>query len=188
MTFRPLLDAVIQLDNAIDQLLSPRFRRVETPDGEGYVASKPSLYDEMAANPQRQREKMVSTHSHAKSSPPMSLEAVDWVLEVDRTIGSWGSLSELCTVAAWRPEDVDEILRRVELVNRWCRAAEDYLNSRATFPIRAACPECAAETVSRREGGETIRTPALQAASDLTACCLACSAQWQAEDLAKLLA
>lgn len=177
--------AVSRLERAIDQLISPRFMRIDIDDHDAYTAFKPSLYAEMVNTPTRQPEQSMG-RGVAKSMPPLRLESLDWLLEVDRTVNRWlpGSsnplkeLRRLGTVQSWRPQDTDEIVSRAKTVEGWVASAEQYLDNRSSFDIRGKCPECQATHVYRTDdNGDKVRSAALQANS-LAAECQKCHHQW----------
>lgn len=131
------------------------------------------------------------------SKSPCRTSCLDWLREVDATVGTWGpgggTMHTLRLLAgrSWRPQDcglLDDWSGRLAV---WSVEASTLLHDAVVVvPLRGiACPACGGRWAYRRRDGETVRTPALTV-SELGAECQLCSATWttdQFEFLAKLI-
>jgi hypothetical protein len=128
---------------------------------------------------------------------PCRLDALTWLIEVDRVVGSWepdakGTLERLHQLAGrgWRPQDCAIIDCYIGQLQRWCLSANELLAEAPKVFLEVACPRCQARFAYHRDnGGESIRTRALRV-SEEGAWCGACGAWWGPDRfhfLAKLL-
>ncbi|CAM4329950.1 hypothetical protein NONI108955_21150 [Nocardia ninae] len=184
--------AVARLADAIDQLASPRFLRVN----DTFTARRPSLWDEMAEHPMLQHDNGIRRRSVAKSVPPLRLDVLDWLRSVEQQVGQWcgGEVSQdavfgLGSPARWRPQDTAAIEAMATTVDGWVADAETLLNARRTFGIRGRCPEClVAQVFTRDDVGDRVRKDALQATDRPSCSCLACGQEWVGLDALHQLA
>ncbi|MEV2222687.1 hypothetical protein AB0E01_22745 [Nocardia vinacea] len=197
MRFR---QALAELERAVDQLASPRYMRVDLRDGDVYTARKPCLWTEMAEHPMLQREPGVGARkAAAKSAPPLRLEVVDWLRDVQRHVTLWVAgppsperLREWVAKSRWRPEDAARLEVIADMVGEWIGEAERLLDARRTFGIRGRCPKCGTAQVRvRNDEGDRVWRNVLQA-TDLPSCsCLRCGANWaglaQMQELSKVI-
>lgn len=129
--------------------------------------------------------------SHAKSQPPIWIDACQLLAEIDTQTRRWlpghsrwdtpGRLDMLAGIA-WRPQDTSRVTSMTATVLRWCEAITNMLEPQSVKTISAACPSCGRNSVFRRDSaGETVRQPALRIVGNQGCTCLACDAHWAPE-------
>nr|WP_296764064.1 hypothetical protein [Rhodococcus sp. (in: high G+C Gram-positive bacteria)] len=187
-----LPQALNDIRDAVYDLTHSGSMLIDLGDGDHQVAVRPSLYDEMIANPTRSIITGIGGSGSAHSRPPVRLDGIDWVSEVDRQAREWhpvgrstpDRLVRLCT-DGWRPQDVAELRKITRRIKGYINAAEAYLNDRHSFSVTATCPECGESAVER----DGVRSPALSVNAD-GATCAACHHYWPSalfEQLARLI-
>lgn len=110
--------------------------------------------------------------SHARSMPPVVLDAVDLCDQIDRTVRDWVSpINVTGTVGrlAWleetqfRPQDVPVLKARTADLTWWASRARELLDPPRRWTLPNPCPACGTAKVYRPDSaGETVRQPALQ--------------------------
>ena len=156
-----MLAAIADLRTAIDRLLTP------TPSYLNNTFNTiPGLYDQLVtslAGLQGSR-----NGSHARSLPPVWVDAVEQHQNIDMMIGIWtgipgrAGLRQLAR-EAWTPNRIRELRRKTSIVNAWADDIDQLLNHDHVRPLNAPCPACGTETVHVRDSaGEYVRTAALQ--------------------------
>lgn len=108
-----------------------------------------------------------------KSRPPLWLDALDLVNEIDTAVEIWqpaytgvpptvGRLHWFLQ-RKWRPQDVRQLEQATGIIKSWVEAIDQLLNPEPKWTLPSPCPACQTATVYRRDGsGEMVRQPALQ--------------------------
>ncbi len=187
----PLTIARRRLEDAVHAMCDPRPLRV----GDGY-RWRPALYLELRSGLTGQSARRRTLQQ--RSRPPLRVEVLDLVVEIDRAVSSWtpdekgSTVERLRSVAAraWRPQDVPLLERYREELLRWTVAATELLTPTPRVGLPMPCPRCGARRTYRRNGaGESVQSRALEVAE--SGCrCLACRAFWPPSEfhwLARLL-
>jgi hypothetical protein len=138
----------------------------------------------------------------AQSQPPMWLDAMDLLTEIDTHVRRWQPDTDTYqgppTVArltlidqrTWRPQDTPLLAGYANQLKAWTKRIQTLLTDQHVKHLPAACPACDKTTIYRRDSaGELVRQPALQITTH--GCeCQACHTTWGPEKflfLAKLL-
>lgn len=186
---------VAELDRVISDLTAPQSRTIYLDSGETTTVTKPSLWEEMGLNlTGPQKPPGSGGGGVSKSTPPLRLDAIDWLAEVDSQARKWlpgtsGTTVDLLNqlnLVKWTPLEVHKVRAIARKILSWIAAAESFLDNRATFEVKAACPACDQKHAYRtNELGERVKKTALQVSS--TECvCLACGYSWGAAYFALL--
>lgn len=170
-----------QLHDAVDKLCAPRPSIIQHR-----MRYAPSLYTAL-------RQDLAGTQgdhkSHAKSQPPIWIDACQLLDEIDTQARKWlpdhsirmDTPARLLIIAAkpWRPQDTDTVTTMTNTVLRWCDTITNLLDPQSVKTISAACPSCGRRTVFRKDSaGETVRQPALRITGNTGCQCQACKAHW----------
>ncbi|MGB3707618.1 DUF7341 domain-containing protein [Gordonia sp. (in: high G+C Gram-positive bacteria)] len=133
--------------------------------------------------------------SHARSMPPIVIDAVDLIKQIDSTVRGWatfdrpGRANHGDTIGLlyrledkpWRPQDVPQLTERTQDLVWWCGQARALLDPPRRWTLPSPCPECAVTTVYRKDSaGEVVRQPALQITDD-GCVCQHCREYWPPE-------
>jgi hypothetical protein len=132
-----------------------------------------------------------------RSVLPCRLDALTWLIEVDRVVGSWvpdgkTTVDRLHQLAGrgWRPQDCTVIECYTGRIERWVVVAAELLAETPRVFLETSCPRCEARHAYHRDsGGEVVRSRALKV-SETGCVCQACGAFWppdRFEWLARLL-
>ena len=134
--------------------------------------------------------------SHARSMPPVVLDAVDLSDQITRTVREWTTqligttTSRLASIEelAWRPQDVPWLQDRTAELTWWAARIRELLDPPRRWTLPAPCPQCDTTTVYRQDSaGETVRQPALQIGAH--GCeCQKCRTYWPPESFVVLAA
>jgi hypothetical protein len=169
--------AVNMLDQACQQLTGPRMEWIE-----GKLHTRPSRYQEIRDDIAGQQG--AQNRAHARSMPPIWIDAADWLKGVDKTIRGWiegeNTPHRLAVLVEhhWRPQDLDVITLHTKALLDWVSTADELINPTRRWTVAAACPECGVSTVYRRDNaGESVRTPALSLTAKRLEC-LSCRTYW----------
>lgn len=165
-----LIAAIRDLRTAIDRLIKPTDSYVNNT----YIRI-PGLYDQLVISLAGQQGS--GKGRHARSLPPVFVDAVEQHQNIDMMIGIWTGatgmrgLRELAR-QPWTPTQIREIRRKTSIVNAWADDIDKLLNHDHVRPLQAPCPQCGAETVHVRDSaGEIVRSSALQISAELGCTC-----------------
>ncbi len=172
-------------------------RLVEEQPGwlDGRCVLEGSLYDRLRGA--MDGSAPMARRSVSKSRPPLRLDVLTLVAEVDRVTAGWGigqgatpeRLRELAS-RQWTPDDADKLDAQAALIEKWSETAAELLGDAAVqVPLRLPCPACGQLWAYRRSGEERVRRFALLA-SEAGASCESCGCSWPVEKfdwLARLL-
>lgn len=127
---------------------------------------------------------------HARSLPPIHVDAVDLRMMIDMCVRSWaGGLLGLpgtetpdrlaaLTGHGWAPGDEVDLDVMTDQLARWCADIDRLLDPPHRWDLIAPCPACGTSTIYRQDNaGETVRQPALSIA-DGECVCLHCATVW----------
>lgn len=190
-----LPDAKRRFSDAIQALVGQTTTLIQRDDGTTTRAFGQPLYRQLRdyiAGAQG-----TGNGSHARSMPPVVIDAVDLCDQIDRTTRQWtGTLAYPDTIARltaledhkWTPQAVQELRDMTADLTWWASRARELLDPPRRWTIPAACPECETATVYRPDSaGETVRQPALQIG--MHGCsCLHCRTFWPPESFGILAA
>lgn len=136
--------------------------------------------------------------THSRSVPPVWMDALEWLHDVDRTVTAWvlrhrliacveegqnrpSTIEYLRSVqrAVWAPEDQQRVEQYERAVSAWVEDAEQMISGKSRYGLRdTPCPACGKRHVRRRnEDGRWGNTEALQVSME-QARCLACGHVW----------
>lgn len=144
----------------------------------------PSLYDALVSE---KAGAQGDTRTPAKSLPPLWLDAVLLVQEIDTQTRKWmpkpGTTPQrldMLTERSWRPQDTDEVRDMSRRVEGWCESIVNLLDPESRkFIEGASCPSCGKRIVYRKDSaGEQVRQPALKVVMSQGCTCQACGAFW----------
>lgn len=168
-------------DHAVDRLCQPQPRIIQ--HRMRYAASLyHQLQDDIAGT------QGIDHKSHAKSQPPIWIDATMLLTEIDHQTRTWTPrttaldtptrLNHL-TAQTWRPQDTDHLTTMTATIQRWCDQITNLLDPQSVKTITAPCPSCGRRTITRKDSaGETIRAPALTVIANQGCTCQACRAHW----------
>ena len=177
---------------------------------DGRCVLESSLYD-------RLRQAMTGSRAGGRavpgSRPPLRVDVLTWMAEVDRVTAGWGvsnrkytsdlpaswgarrmstpaRLRELAC-RQWAPEDADRLDAQADMLEKWTVTATELLgDAPPSIPLRLPCPvpACGQMWVYKHSSsGERVRRFALLV-SEAGAICGACGAKWEDLDwLARVL-
>ncbi len=171
------------LNLAVDKLCAPQPRIVQNR-----MRYAPSLYDSLRGD-------LAGTQgdhkSHAKSQPPIWVDACQLLSEIDLQARKWmpghngmGTCNRLGIIAGkqWRPQDTNEVNTISATILRWCDAISSMLDPQSVKTISAACPSCGRTSIFKKDSaGETVRQPALRIVGGQGCTCGGCNAHWAPE-------
>mgnify|MGYP007086242251 FL=1 len=180
MTDGNIQAAKSNLDQAVDRLCAPRPAIFQHR-----MRYAPSLYDAL-------RQDLAGTQgdhkSHAKSQPPIWIDACQLLSEIDGQTRKWspghagmGTCGRLAVIAgkSWRPQDTDHVNLITSTVLRWCDAITGMLEPQSVKTISAPCPSCGRNSVFGKDSaGDVVRRPALRIVGTQGCTCAACDAHW----------
>lgn len=139
-----------------------------------------------------------SNGSHARSMPPLVIDAVDLTTDIETTLGVWIThlhlpaeatplhILEALQDTTWRPQDIPAITTLTRHIDRWTHTTRTLLDPPRRWTIPAPCPACQTATVYRKDsGGDTVRQPALQVTAD-GCTCQNCKTSWSPQLYAHL--
>lgn len=150
----------------------------------------PSIYDEVYDSLGGMEEGVVG-QGEARSVPPLWMDALKWLSEIDfetralvrRHIGESTdapatALLRRVATATWRPQDHKKVANYAFQVNQWIKSGERLLAGGSKFGLRnTACPDCGVKHVRHRTAEGWGNTEALQVSVE-GAHCLACNRRW----------
>lgn len=134
-----------------------------------------------------------------RSTPPLWLDAEQWIDDVDREVRTWhhdgtgpdhATVNRLHALAelGWRPQDAQWLKDATRFLWSWVAKADNLLDgdTKHTWSLVAACPACGTATRRVRDSaGDWVRQAALQV--DSTGCvCAECETRWSPEHFALL--
>lgn len=126
---------------------------------------------------------------HARSLPPIHVDAVDLRMMIDMCVRSWvGGVGlagtetpdRLAGLAGhgWAPGDEVDLDVMTDQLAHWCADIDRLLDPPHRWDLIAPCPACGTSTIYRQDNaGETVRQPALSIA-DGECVCLHCQTVW----------
>ena len=131
-----------------------------------------------------------SNGSHARSMPPVVLDAIRLRTDIDSRVRDWWprphalpTSDRLHALADhhWRPQDVPDITAITTTINSWTTKARTLIDPPRRWTLPTPCPACGQATIHRPDStGEHVRQPALQISA--TGCeCMACHTVWTPE-------
>lgn len=180
-----------QLSNAISALIDEKPHSFEDEDGKHRIEWVHSLLTQLQEAVTASRDGMNT--GVAKSKPPLWLDAVDLLHEIDRNVRTWApgpdTLHKLRHIDGlkWRPQDVPLLEQWAQDIHNWCERIKLLLSEESVKTVAAACPECDEKTVYRWRAGERIRQPALQITTK-GCTCRNCHTTWAPEHFELLAA
>jgi hypothetical protein len=154
---------------------------------EGAVLVAPSLYEQLVEAVPGQ---FLGRSGLAHSQPPLWVDAVDLLAEIDTNVRVWypdvsvGTVRRLRLLAryGWRPQDTELITGYGRQLESWAVSVQSLLNPAAVKQLSAPCPACNATSAYRRDSaGERVRVPALQIVTEIGCTCLVCRHTWGPE-------
>lgn len=173
--------ARVKLKYAVDRLLEPRPAVYHDT-----TVFQPSLFtclvSELGGGQGEDR-------SPGKSQPPVWIDAMQLVVEIEHTAHKWcpkpGSttqrLQTLCW-QSWRPQDTDRVRDMARSVDHWCESILSLLEPEARKFIDAPCPSCSKSKVWKKDGGgDVVQQPALKWTPAVGFECQSCKAHWSPE-------
>jgi hypothetical protein len=176
--------ALRALDLAVHALCDPQHQYLESR-----LLTMPSLYLQLMDAVTGEQ---VNTGGGggAKSRPPLWLDALKWLQEIDLALEVWQPAYSgvPATVGRchwllqrkWRPQDADRIEKMAETIRLWAVKIDELLNPPRVTTITAPCPACGTQFVHRRDDlGENVKMPALQIVADKGCTCQACRYTWE---------
>jgi hypothetical protein len=176
------------LREAVDALTMPKVLDVEHDDGTRSTADVPALLTQLAN--EINGIEPGSAGFTARSRPPMRLDALQLLTDIDRAVGARDSATRVATVHRWG-QDCASALTGADLVDAsrlaedWLRGVRELLNPTPKHRLTVACPACGATKVWSHEdadNGETYARPALSIDEPSASCvCDACGARWRIE-------
>jgi predicted RNA-binding Zn-ribbon protein involved in translation (DUF1610 family) len=174
-----IVAARTRLGRAVQDLTGPRMAVYHD-----VTVYAPSLYaqlsDDLAGT-------QGDTRTPAKSLPPLWIDAVQLLGDIDRQVVKWAPIpgdtpSRLARLSfnGWRPQDSRLVSEIAAKVDAWCESIIHLLDPQAVKHISAPCPQCGKQTVYRRDSaGEQVRSPALRVVVNQGCTCQACGAFWE---------
>lgn len=128
------------------------------------------------------------TRTPAKSIPPLWIEAVQLLQNIDSQTVRWmpvpGSTPDRLRMLAkkpFRPQDTDMVDEMAKTTRGWCDSIMNLIDPKTRKYISASCPSCNQSHVYRNDSGDRVRQPALQWAANTGFECQACKANWSPE-------
>jgi hypothetical protein len=167
-----------KLTRAVDRLCKPRMAVYHDKTRYGL-----SLYRQLESDLAGTQG---DTRTPAKSLPPLWIDAVQVLGEMDSETRKWcpkghstpqrlGALS----ATSWRPQDTDHVTTIATTVDGWCETILHLMDPESVKHISAACPSCGRNFVYRNDSaGERVRQPALKVVTETGCTCQACQAHW----------
>ncbi|QWS68241.1 ribbon-helix-helix DNA binding domain protein [Gordonia phage VanLee] len=193
-----------ELTYAVHRLIDPRlrlrsYREAGSIDLKREVHQIPSILEEVRLS-LGGLEEGVSGAGTARSVPPLWMDALRWLNEIDYESRSWcrhhgitarpgaRAATVLGALAAhkFRPQDERKVVNYTSHVTRWASEGVRLLGG-ARFGLRdTACPDCGTRTVRRQNAeGEWGTTEALEVSVE-GARCLSCHRHWDASSFEHL--
>lgn len=131
----------------------------------------------------------VDHKSHAKSQPPIWIDASMLRTEIDVQTVKWLPVPgetpdrlQRLSFKTWRPQDTDHVREMARIVAGWCDSILNLLDPEGHKFISAPCPSCGKELIYRRDSaGDQVRQPALKLVVSQGCTCQACGAFWAPE-------
>ena len=182
MTDGNIVAAKAKLSSAVNRLCDPRMAVYH--DQTRYA---PSLYMQLATDLSGTQG---DTRTPAKSLPPLWLDAVLLLNDMDKKVRSWRPFRRATTPQRlamlrdkqWRPQDTDHVTDMHQTINRWCESILSLHYPESVKHIDAPCPSCSREWVHRRDsGGDMVRKRSLKWTPNVGFECQACKAHWPPE-------
>ncbi|WP_062989879.1 DUF7341 domain-containing protein [Nocardia anaemiae] len=185
----PALGLTRDLEDAVHDLIGHRYHTHTDADGETHSGYRESVYDSVRA------ELAARLGSggmlRPRSLPPAWVEGLDWLTEVDTTVGSWcpdagadngqpDTVRRLNQLAAmrWTPANSEALHHWITELQRWANSGEALLEPKRHWELVAPCPACGVRTVHRPDAtGEPVRQAALQITAD-GCICQSCRTGW----------
>ncbi|AAR26716.1 hypothetical protein PBI_CHE9D_104 [Mycobacterium phage Che9d] len=199
-----IVEARKKLGIAISALIDPKPTTRQLEDGTSRIEWLDSLYDQLIdALPGGQG----NASRVPQSSPPMCLDAVDIIRDIDTLTAQWeprpnldASVDNPQPIAVqrlqaidkrqWRPQDTTLVEDITAQVDKWCDKITATLNPQRKWTLPNPCPACNTAVVYRKNSsGDPVRQPALQI-GPLGCECQNCHTTWGPEyfqHLAKVL-
>lgn len=174
-----IIAAKKRLEHAVERLTHPR-----PGEFQHHMVYAPSLYNALLSDIAGTQG---DTRTPAKSLPPLWLDAVQLIADIDKQVLAWCSLPgstpqrlQSLREKPWRPQDTDHVNMIARQVFVWCDTIVSLLDPQTQKYIEtAACPSCGQKLVHRRDSaGEVVRQPALKIVMGVGCTCQACGAFW----------
>ncbi|MCA4754803.1 hypothetical protein H8Z60_19940 [Mycolicibacterium fortuitum] len=174
-----LPEARRKLATAISALIDPKPHTLKRQYEDGTsvdVEWIDSLYDQLSdAVPGGQG----NASRVPQSSPPMCIDAVDIMRDIDTSTAEWEPRPEIDVSAAtppiavirlqaidkrtWRPQDTNLVEKIAGEIESWCEKIRALLDPVKRWTLPNPCPACDTAVVYRRNSSdEIVRQPALQ--------------------------
>jgi predicted RNA-binding Zn-ribbon protein involved in translation (DUF1610 family) len=182
MTDGNIVAAKAKLSSAVNRLCDPRMAVYH--DQTRYA---PSLYMQLATDLSGTQG---DTRTPAKSLPPLWLDAVLLLNDMDKQVRTWKPCRRATTPQRlamlrdkpWRPQDTETVTDMHHTINAWCESILSLQNPESVKHISAPCPSCGRAIVYRRDkAGDLVRQPALKIVTNVGCSCQHCQAHWGPE-------
>lgn len=176
------------LRRAVDELTTVRVLDVEHDDGSRSTSAAPALLTQLV----RELTGMEATEGSfsARSRPPLRLDAVQLLTDIDREVGARGTPERIDAVHRWGQTCASALtgaamVDAAALAESWLRSVRELLDPAPKRRVSAPCPACGATKVwshEDRDNGEHYARPALTIDEPSASClCDACGARWGIE-------
>ncbi|UQE73852.1 hypothetical protein MYK68_14045 [Gordonia sp. PP30] len=189
------------LEDAVHALVGRTTDHITRGDGTTELVFGASIYVQLVER--RAGAQGTRNGSHARSMPPVVLDVIDLLAEIDATVPSWlpreaarparwvgpeSTINRLWALAdaPWRPQDVPTLRTITPVIEAWTTKALALIDPPRRWTIPAPCPACGATTVYRPDSaGEVVRQPALQV-TEHGCQCQHCKHLWEPQLFAHL--
>lgn len=178
-----------RLTRAVEALIDSRGQLVN-----GKWAEIPSLYLQLYDSVPGEQG---NGHTPARSMPPLWLDAVKLLSEIDGATRKWQPTytkpllrihhlfpPTICRLRellqrSYRPQDTHLMDDYSNQLEGWVIDIETLLTPQHVKHVTAPCPSCNHKTALRRDSaGELVRVPVLQIVAEQGCTCLVCKAHW----------
>lgn len=187
---------VLELRQAVADLVDPIGRKVLRDDGTATAHVAPSLLDQL----QDAVGNSGGRGGVARRDVPMPISAAARDLLTAVTFGAadmhYKAIRRDCpdladqvratAAIAGRWTDWQAIIRVVEQLHAWAHEIRELLDPPRRMHVAAPCPACSERMVWREAAGDVVQVPALQLLDDLECVCLACGHRWPPSKLGHL--
>ncbi|AEK07852.1 hypothetical protein FDI59_gp105 [Mycobacterium phage Yoshi] len=172
-----IVEARKKLGIAISALIDPKPVTRHLEDGTSRIEWLDSLYDQLVdALPGGQG----NASRIPQSSPPMCLDAVDLLRDIEAQTAAWepkpnldASIDNPQPIAVqrlqaidkrqWRPQDTNLVDDMTASIHKWCDKITATLNPQRKWTLPNPCPACNTAVVYRKNSsGDPVRKPALE--------------------------
>jgi len=167
-----------KLGRAVQELTGPRTQL----HGRNTVTA-PSLYAQLCSDLAGTQG---DTRSVAKSLPPVWIDAVQLIYDIDTQTHRWMPVPgktpqrlQMLSFKTWRPQDTDQVTEIARAVEEWTRKILNLLEPEAQIFLPYPCPRCTKHMVYRKDSaGDQVRQPALKLMTHVGCTCQSCGAFW----------